>query len=389
MIEKEVRFFFADPQAIFFSLALPLLILAVFIGTFGNINSVDVTGNVVDLDQTAASKAFLDRLAGTPGVTLRLFSAAEASRRLERSDITSYVVLESGFGGRIAAGEVSLKVYRRGNGGVEGQIFSSYAVAVGMEMAGEIRQEQAVVADLAALGLEIEPADARAALATYRQEQAASPRVALREEALGQRPEMVTFYLPGLVSMFAIFSVALAAESVVSERKSGTLERLMTTRLSRREMILGKWIAFASRTWIQVLILFTVGWIWFRVFTPATFAQVMTFTIVVVAAGASLGMFIAAFARTTEQAIWSSVIISNVMAMLGGSFTPIPQESVIGKIARFTPNHWANQGYKDLIAKDLTLASPQVWQGGLILAAIAALLLGLAMMAFRVRRDEK
>lgn len=104
-----------------------------------------------------------------------------------------------------------------------------------------------------------------------------------------------------------------------------------------------------------------IGWAWFRVFTPASFGQIMVFTLPVVSAGAALGMFIASIARSTEQAIWGSVILSNLMAMLGGSFTPIPADSIVGKIARFTPNHYANQGFKDIIAKDLTMASPAVW----------------------------
>jgi ABC-2 type transport system permease protein len=389
MVDKEIRSFLSDPQQLFFSLALPLLILAIFVSAFGNTQALSVTGYLVDRDGSSAAAAFVERLGETPGLTLRIMSEAEASRRLQRADITSYILLEPGFGAALGRGAVALKVYRRGNGGVDGQIFVSRAAALASDMASEAREEQAMLADLALLEVPVTGAEARAALAKYRQQQAQAPRVSLTSEVLGHRPEVVTFYLPGMVSMFAIFSVAMAAESMVAERKNGTLERLLTTKLSRGQMILGKWVAFAARTWVQILILFTIGWVWFGVFTPASFAQAMAFALAVVAAGAGLGMFIASVARTSDQAVWISVIVSNVMAMLGGSFTPVPSGSVIGEIARLTPNHYANQGFRDLIGKSLTLGSPEVLHKALALLAMAAGLLALSMALFRVRRDER
>ena len=394
MTGKEIRFFFTDLLSLFFGFAMPILILVAVVTIFfgGPINT-NVTGYVVDLADTAQTADFHARLAETEGLTVRTMTLAEAERRLERADITNYIVLETNFADKLAEGVVALKVYRRGDGGVEGQIFTSQAVAVATDIAAAAKQEQVVIADLAGLGLTIDPADAGAALAKYRAEQAAQPRLAVRAETLGQqagqRSQNIAYVLPGIMSMFVVLSVTLAAESVVDERKRGTLERLMTTRLNKLQLIIGKWIAFTTRAIAQVAILLLVGWVWLRVFTPASFGQMMLFTVPVAMAAAALGMLIAALARSTDQAVWGSVIIANLFGVLGGAFMTIQPDTVLGQISRVAINHYINQGYRDIMARGLGVGSPAVLNNFLILLAFAAGLLALAMATFKVRGDDK
>ncbi len=387
IVGKEMRTFASDPQQLFFSFLMPLAIIAMMVGAFGGGQQLNVTGYVVDLDRTAQSADLIARIEGVEGLAVRIMDQTEAAARLERSDIGSYLVIPAGFGVHVEAGDVSLGVNRRGNGGTEGQIFMSYVVAEASEMAAQVRQHKAVLADLEALGLAYDPATVAGVLADYRGQAAEQPRVEVVTESFGKQPEGAAFFLPGIVSMFALFTVALASENVLDERKNGTLERLMTTRLTRLEMITGKFMAFASRTFVQLLILFLVGWAWFKLFTPSGFAQVILFSVAVAAAGAALGLLIASIARSKEQAIWGSVIYSNLAAMIGGSFVAVDSNSVVGKIGRFTLNHYANAGYRAMIGSGLGFESPAVRTNFLILLAIAAGLLLLAVPAFKMRRD--
>lgn len=388
IVGKELRVFASDPQQLFFSFLMPLAIIAMMVGAFGGGQALHITGYVLDLDNTTHSAGLITRLEGIEGIAVRTMSQTEAAARLERSDIGSYLVIPAGFGDGIAAGDVNLEVRRRGNGGTEGQIFSSYAVSEASDMAAQARQHLAVLADLEALGLAYDPATVAGVLAGYRGQVVETPRVSVVTESFGKRPEGAAFFLPGIVSMFALFTVALASENIVDERKNGTLERLMTTRLSRFELLAGKFMAFASRTFVQIVILFLVGWAWFRLFTPSSFAQIILFSAAVAAAGAALGLLIASVARSKEQAIWGSVIYSNLAAMIGGSFMAVDSGSLVAKIGRFTLNHYANAGFRALIGGDLDFSSPTVMSNFLVLLAVAAGLLLLAVPAFKLRRDS-
>jgi ABC-2 type transport system permease protein len=387
IVTKELRLFASDKQQLFFGLLMPLAIIAMMVGAFGGGQPLNITGYVLDLDNTAQSAALIDGLDGIVGINLRVLDATEAAARLERSDIASYLVIPEGFAQGIAAGDVNLMVQRRGNGGSDGQIFGSFAVAVASDLAADAQQYRNVLANLDTLGLTYDAAVVSSVLDEFRQAAADQPRVSMVMDSAGERGEGASFFLPGIVAMFALFTVALGSENIVSERKSGTLERLMTTRLSKAELLTGKFLAFGVRTLLQVALLFAIGWIWFGLFTPATFAQTLLFSVAVAGAGAAFGLLVSAIARSQEQAVWGSVIITNVSAMLGGSFVAIDPDSIIGKLGRFTLNYHANAGYRALVGAGASFDSPEVWQSFLILLGAAAVLLLLAIPAFRVRGD--
>ncbi len=387
IIGKEMRSFASDPQQLFFSFLMPLAIIAMMVGAFGGGQMLNITGYVVDLDATTQSADLMARLEDVEGIAVRTMNEEEAAARLDRSDIGSYLVIPKGFGEAILAGDVNFEVRRRGNGGVEGQIFSSYAVSEASDMAALARQHRAVLADLVTLGLTYDPARVETVLADYRAQAVAEPRVAVATESVGKQPEGASFFLPGIVSMFALFTIALASENIVDERKNGTLERLMTTRLTKSQLLLGKFLAFASRTFVQLVILFVIGWAWFKLFSPSSFFQIILFSLAVAAAGAALGLLIASIARTKEQAIWGSVIYSNLAAMIGGSFMAVDPNSIVAKIGRFTLNHYANAGFRGMIGGGLDFSSPAVMNNFLVLLAVAAGLLLLAVPAFKLRRD--
>jgi ABC-2 type transport system permease protein len=386
---KELRIFITDPQQLFFGLALPLITLALMVGAFSGTGVFSITGYALDLDRTPVSAELLRRLDQTPGITLRALTDKEATDRLNRSDIVNCVVIPHGFGEKLQSeGVAALEVRQRGAGGTEGQILNSYAAAIAQAMAAEIGQTRAVDAALLAIGLAPTSDAVETALRNVRQEVAASPVVEIETRKLGTSGGgAVLFFLPGIVTMFALFSIALNSQSLVAERKTGTLERLMTTRLGRGELLAGKFIAGMARTYLQILVLFAIGWAVFGIFSPATFALAMAFSVAVVAAGSALGVFIAAIANTPEQATWISVMASNLMAVIGGTFFAVQPGTFLARLSKLTVNYWAADGYRQLINRGAAAVQGPVLTNTLVLLGIAAVLMGIAVPVFRVRRD--
>jgi len=184
---------------------------------------------------------------------------------------------------------------------------------------------------------------------------------------------MVTFALAGLIG---------AAEIVVWERKSGTLQRLLTTSISRLEVLIGHFLAMFLLVFLQVILLGTFGQLLFGLAywqDPAAFliaAAAVTLWI------ASMGLLIGVISRTSDQIAMFSIVPMLVLAGLGGAWMPL---EVTGEtfqaVGHLTPTYWAMQGMQNLILRGQGL--PGVVLPTIVLCGFALVFFGLAVWRFQ------
>jgi len=388
---KELKIFFRDPQMLFFSLALPLLLIMLMAAAFGGQLEFHAAAHLVNLDRGPFGEELIKRLKEVPGVEVNLLDADTAGEKLEDSSIVNVVFIGEDFSEKIAAGDPpEIKVQLRGTGNTEGQIVNSYVEGIARELAGEKLAARRVAEMLAATGIVILEEQVEDEVASQYARAGENPPIVLDERAVGARPEPVALYLPGLVTMFTMFAVSLTAVNLVEERKKGTLERLMTTGITRAELLAGNWLGNLGRGLVQVVFLFGLAWIFFRIFTPPSFFSILLFGTVAVASVSGIGLVIAAIARTPEQANWIAVFFTMIMTVLGGSFFDTSGlQGVMGVLTRLTYNFWANDGLRRIILRGEHLNSPAIAKDLAILAGIGLLSLVLASALFRLRGDEK
>lgn len=101
-----------------------------------------------------------------------------------------------------------------------------------------------------------------------------------------------------MVMMFLISSI-----TTLRERRSGTLQRLMSTPLDKSDFIFGYAIAFSIVALIQALITSTVMLTLLGVSVAGGALVTIVGAVVAALLGTSLGLFISAFAKTEFQAI--------------------------------------------------------------------------------------
>ncbi len=262
--------------------------------------------------------------------------------------------------------------------------------SIARELAGEKQAAIQVGEMLAAMNIPAAEEQVEQAVAARFDAARENPPVVVSEVAVGARPEPVALYLPGLVTMFTLFSISLTAVNLVEERKKGTLERLLTTGITRAEVLAGTWLGSFGRGFCQVLFLFGLAVVFFRIFTPASFTSILIFGTVAVAAVSAVGLVIAAPARTPEQANWIAVFFTMIMTTLGGSFFDTAGfGGVMAVLTRLTYNFWANDGLRRIILRGESLVSPAVIKDVAVLAGIGLLGWVLALALFRLRGDEK
>jgi len=157
---------------------------------------------------------------------------------------------------------------------------------------------------------------------------AAQPRaLTLKVESAGQRRRIPSGFeqaVPGTMVMF-IMMVLFTSGGVllVTERNQGILRRLAATPLSRGAVVLGKWGAQMGLAAIQIAFAMLVGTVLFRVdwgrYLPVVCLAVLAYA----ALAGALGILLANLARTEGQVVALGVVITNVLAALGGCWWPI------------------------------------------------------------------
>ena len=101
-----------------------------------------------------------------------------------------------------------------------------------------------------------------------------------------------------LILMFLISSITM-----LRERTTGTLERLMTTPLAKLDLLLGYGLAFAVVAAVQAAVVGVFAYLVLGLDTAGSPVLVIVLGIANALLGMSLGLFTSAFARTEFQAV--------------------------------------------------------------------------------------
>jgi ABC-2 type transport system permease protein len=328
----------------------------------------------VNLDDGPVSGELLQRIESVDGVTVELHESAEADSALDRSAILTAFVIPEGFSSDLRDGNPArITMKRRGHGGDEGQIAAAILSGVAQDIAGGLAVRSMA---LSVLG---DSSDAR------RVDEAVSsmdgePAVVVRERAGEESADPTVGIVAGVLTMFMMFAVSLNAQSLVVERTNGTLERLMTSRLSVNQLFAGKFLASSLRGAVQAFVLLLLGFVAMRIAGPGELVQALAYAVLFGAAVSAIGLVIAGLARTRDQAIWSAVFFTMLMTTFSGTFVPF-ESGPMEVISRFTLNRHAFEALRDILAGSGGLAEQGL--GLAILGAVVVLGLGAARAVFR------
>ena len=376
----ELRRYLTNRGELAFSVALPILLFGLTYAVFGGGVSFHATANIVDLDGGQGARELVRRLDSLDTITVRERTLESAEAALDRSAILAAFVIPAGFSEAIDAGEsVSLTFMRRGNGGDEGQIVAGIVRSLAQDVGRPGRVRRLTMAALE--GSAITPAQIDEQAAPLIAESWGNPPVGVELNYLeGEEANFLHRVVPGILVMFLMFTISLGAQTLVEERRLGTLERLMTTQLKSSQLFLGKFAAHVLRGSMQSLVLLVPVFALLRVGGISGFAQIALICVLVTASVSGFAMLIASLARTRDQATWSAVFITMFMTIFGGTFFDVG-DGLLEVLSRFTLNRYAIESMVGVLDSGLSLADLGVEIAVLAGAGLCAL--ALAGVLFR------
>ena len=289
----ELKRYLSNRGELAFGMALPVILFGLTYAVFGGGPSFHATANIIDLDGGPNARELVRRLDAMDTITVRERTLESAEAALGRSAILAAFVIPAGFSSAVEGGEsVALTFKRRGNGGEEGQIVAGIVRSVAQDVGRQGRVRRLVSAALE--GPDVPPALIDEQTAPLIDDSWENPPVAVGVRYLdGEEANLLHRVVPGILVMFLMFTITLSSQTLVEERRLGTLERLMTTQLGSARLFLGKFSAHVLRGTVQSLVLLVPVFALLRVGGVTGFVQVALMCVLVAAAVSGFALLIA------------------------------------------------------------------------------------------------
>lgn len=183
----------------------------------------------------------------------------------------------------------------------------------------------------------------------------------------------IALYAAGIAVMFLLFSASGTGASLLEEREAGTLGRLLASRLSVTQLVLGKWLFATALGCVQLTVMFLWGQLLFEVDLFGHLPGFIAMTLATTAACASLAIFMATLCRSRQQLHGVSIVLILSMSAVGGSMVPryIMSDSM-KQLGKLTFNGWALDGFQKVFWYDLPITALRTEL--FVLASIAIIL---------------
>jgi ABC-2 type transport system permease protein len=193
--------------------------------------------------------------------------------------------------------------------------------------------------------------------------------------------------VPGLVGVILTMTMILfTAVAIVRERERGNLEMLITTPVSRTELMVGKVLPYIGIGLVQTTIVLMLGVLVFQVPTRGHWLDVYGATMLLIMANLSLGLLISTRAQSQFQAMQMSFFLLLPSILLSGFMFPfagMPKAAQwIAEVLPLTHFMRLNRGIM-LRGADLV----DLWPDALVLILFTLVMMGLAIMRFSKRLD--
>ena len=388
---KDLYQILRDLRSLLFLVAMPIVFtlfmgFAYNAGESGN-ESVDVRLGLAYVDpeqDSRLSQMLFARLEASDTLRVVRLEQAEALESLRRGEVAGVLVVPSGFGGQDDVGTApQLKLIAESNLSDGQSLYQLLRVPVSQLMSAV--EIASISADVHGNPAEFSPAleltwakwDENSHLERVRLERAVAQPT---ENWFGDNPYNQAS--PGILVQFAIMGLVTSAQILVNERKSRTLQRLMTTAMRPWQIVAGHLLAMFGLVFLQTAMLVIFGQ--FALGVDYLRAPLGTL-LVSLALGlwvASMGLLIGVLANSDDQVVLFSMIAMFLFSALGGAWFPLETSGgAFAALGRLMPSAWAMTGYQNILIRGLDLSSILLPAGILLAYAFGFFLL--AVWRFR------
>ena len=387
-----------DRAALMLSFVVPIVFFSIFASIFGaqRRSTPRVTVVVVDEDKSDRSKRLVDALrAETALKIVDNATAQEAEATVKKGDAPVALIIPKGFSttqiafGPSKAGTPSFRLLRDPSDMIAEQVLSGLlqkTLFVGMPD----MMMTAGIADLERYGGPLTPQQRDNLQKLAGNLRQARPRSSSSDTATlvpisvtdvvgeSKKNPIIAFYGAGVGVMFLLFTASGAGGALLDEVESGTLDRILSTRVSMLKLLLGKLVYLWTLGALQLIVMFVWGALVFGLPLMNHLAGFAIMTAATALTCGTFGLVLASATRTRAQLSAVSTLAVLTISALGGSMFPrFLMSEKLQKASLVLFNSWALDGFINVFWRELPLTS---------LVAPVAVLIGWAALFFLLAR---
>ncbi len=377
---NDLRVFFREKGQLIGLIVIPLVFtLGIGFASSNTGGPSRVRVDVIDNDNSSYSQQFLTDVRAA-NVALRLcpfdndtddfcrlgenttLDEAASLKRVSNNDTLALIIIPTGFGTAVQAGDAATVIYKSNeNVSAPSYILTAVQAAVGKMGTAQVA---ATVGSYIAGNV---PA------VTFKDD---ADKLAFREdiynqaaETVSQNPVTVTYTeteqkadaqasgtqagfgqsIPGMGSMFVMFTVFGSLFVLIREKVNWTIQRLVMMPLSRGQILAGKILMWFLIGMLQYGVVFLIGLVVGVNFGHDLFALLLVMVIYTLSITA-FSFAVSTLLKTEAQANSISLLLALMLASLGGAWWPldvVPQFMRI--VGHLSPVAWAMDSYRSLL----------------------------------------
>jgi len=378
---KDIKILLNDRGTLALLFVIPILFILAFSSLAGggsNPQEEAITLPVVNLDAgSEASQVLLDALNRAGGIQCELYDEAQAAALLDEGEINRVLTIPANYAADLQAGRpVTLRlvsdpdadktkteaVYTVVAGvaadlSLETQLIASFKQMADMQAAASPEQ-QAITADMIV-------AQAQSQFARARTDPLLGVQESWPERLVGEDEEDVNplnALVPGFAVLFIFLTAQTTAQSIFEEKTVGSFRRLLAAPISKATILVGKITPNFITGLVQTIVLFGAGVFVFPLlgFDSMSLGNdplaLVLVSLVVLLCSTSLGVLIAAIARTEGQIGGFSAVVLWALGFAGIVLADMPSTPLFDTISQLIPHYWANAAFQDLFVRGQGLA---------------------------------
>ncbi|HSL44778.1 MAG TPA: ABC transporter permease [Anaerolineales bacterium] len=369
-----------DFKTFMFLLIMPILFTLLFGYAFGGFSSGDSDSRLpvgyLSQDDHWVTDSLHELLFASEVIHLDesvFYSAASLEKLVADGDLAAAIIIPDGYGKSVLKDKAARLIVIADTNTTAWTTIEAELLTLASRLDGAVRTAT-IIEQLDVEGIPFDYAFKKSLSAWDEPPISIEETTSLAVQKTSSQGRALAHTAPGMMLQFAIAGLLTAAQIIVAERKSRTMQRLLTTATRRAHIVLGHYMAIFLLTFAQFMILIMFAQFALKV----DYLRVPAATLLVAFSAAlcisALGLLIGILARTEEQAIIFSLIPMFVFAGLGGAWVPLevtgPTFQMIGHLS---PVAWGMDGFENIVARGLAFDS---------VLLPAAALIGYAMLFF-------
>ena len=405
-----------DRAALALSFVLPIAFFSIFAVIFGGRRDTVPKINVivVDEDQSRASQQLVKGLdregslviktrpASTKGVQPPEYTAATAEAAVKAGDAPVALIVPRGFGDNpisfgVGQHRPTIQLLNDSSDMVAWQMVAGLLQKVAMtsmpdvmaeegsKYAGQIvggftpEQQKRMDAGLEELR-QLENAGSGTGEGAARSGFSSGGIIAVKTRAVvgeNKNNPTVSFYAAAIGVMFLLFTASGASGALLDEADSGTLDRVLSSRVTMTSLLAGKLAFNTLLAFAQLVIMFVWAWAVFKVDLLGHIPGFVVMGVCTAFAVGAFGMLLASICRTRAQLGALSTLVILIMSSVGGSMFPrFLMPSAMQKAGLLTINAWAIDGFTKVFWRDEPVS--HLWPQVSVLLATGVVLFAIA-----------